>query len=320
MESMSDVVGDGQGQLRAVVAGAEILDVVAVLLHVVGVRDLRPGRRVDVDVATGQARVERGGVGDLLELDVDALVLEHVLPQVGHAQAVGPGRDEAEGDRLAAAAAAGRVAVAAVVVAAAGGGRQGDGGQTGCRPDAAAPRAGSSVFLSSVGSRRRGPSGVAGPIGGRNGFRSAPCRSDAGAGRGPARGGGVLVDGSAGGRRVRRRMSRERDLPSTGRSRRRRSAGPGRWPGSPRTARRRSRGRCSAGRCCVTTIWPRPGAPTKPAMTAIESASMITWLTPAMIVGRASGSSMPRRICHGERRTRARPRRSPGPPGGCPAR
>ncbi len=48
-----------------------------------------------------------------------------------------------------------------------------------------------------------------------------------------------------------------------------------------------------------TTIFPRPSAPAMPAMTAIDRASMMTWLTPAMIVGIASGSWMPRRICPG---------------------
>src|SRR5699024_3060440 len=46
-----------------------------------------------------------------------------------------------------------------------------------------------------------------------------------------------------------------------------------------------------------TTSWPSPGAPTMPAITAMDSEGMITWLTPAMIDGTASGSWMPRRIC-----------------------
>ena len=39
-----------------------------------------------------------------------------------------------------------------------------------------------------------------------------------------------------------------------------------------------------------TTSWPSPSAPTIPAMTAMDRASMMTWLTPAMIVGMARGS------------------------------
>src|ERR687885_524502 len=47
-----------------------------------------------------------------------------------------------------------------------------------------------------------------------------------------------------------------------------------------------------------TTVSPKPPAPESAAMTTIESASMITWLTPAMMVGRACGSSTLRRVCH----------------------
>src|ERR671916_67730 len=48
-----------------------------------------------------------------------------------------------------------------------------------------------------------------------------------------------------------------------------------------------------------TTVSPRPPDPTSAAMTTIERASMITWLTPAMIVGRACGSSTLRSVCQG---------------------
>jgi hypothetical protein len=47
------------------------------------------------------------------------------------------------------------------------------------------------------------------------------------------------------------------------------------------------------------TSWPSPGAPTIPEMTTIDRASMMTWLTPAMIVGIASGSWIWRRMRRG---------------------
>src|SRR5690554_6083021 len=40
-----------------------------------------------------------------------------------------------------------------------------------------------------------------------------------------------------------------------------------------------------------TTGTPSPGAPTRPAITTIESESMIVWFSPAMICGKAQGSS-----------------------------
>lgn len=46
----------------------------------------------------------------------------------------------------------------------------------------------------------------------------------------------------------------------------------------------------------ATTSLPRPSAPAIPAMTAMDRASMMTWLTPVMMVGMACGSWMPRRI------------------------
>src|SRR2546430_8516119 len=49
----------------------------------------------------------------------------------------------------------------------------------------------------------------------------------------------------------------------------------------------------------ATTTAPRPPPPMSAAMTTIESASMITWLTPAMIVGSASGSSTLIKVCPG---------------------
>jgi hypothetical protein len=40
-----------------------------------------------------------------------------------------------------------------------------------------------------------------------------------------------------------------------------------------------------------TTGLPRPSAPTKAAITTMDSANMIAWVTPAMMVGMAWGSS-----------------------------
>ncbi len=48
------------------------------------------------------------------------------------------------------------------------------------------------------------------------------------------------------------------------------------------------------------TFSPRPPAPAIPPMTTIDRASMMTWLIPAMIVGRASGSCTRVRVCLGE--------------------
>lgn len=49
----------------------------------------------------------------------------------------------------------------------------------------------------------------------------------------------------------------------------------------------------------VKTEAPRPPPPTMPEMTTMDSASMITWLTPAMIVGSASGSCTLSRVLRG---------------------
>src|SRR5699024_8949302 len=46
-----DVLGDGEVQHRTLVVGDQVLDGVAVLLHVGGVGDLGPGRGEDVDIA-----------------------------------------------------------------------------------------------------------------------------------------------------------------------------------------------------------------------------------------------------------------------------
>jgi hypothetical protein len=48
------------------------------------------------------------------------------------------------------------------------------------------------------------------------------------------------------------------------------------------------------------TGWPRPGPSTKEAMVAIESAAMIVWLSPTMIVLRAIGSCTFTRRCQGD--------------------
>src|SRR5699024_6263537 len=71
-------------------------DLVAVLLHVLGVGDLRPGRGVDVHVALGQGGVEGPGLAQRLHLDVAALLLQQVLEQVGRGQTIRPGGDEAQ--------------------------------------------------------------------------------------------------------------------------------------------------------------------------------------------------------------------------------
>src|SRR5680860_810541 len=49
----------------------------------------------------------------------------------------------------------------------------------------------------------------------------------------------------------------------------------------------------------ITTA-PSPPAPTIPAITTIDRANMITWLTPAMMVGRANGICMRVSICSGD--------------------
>src|SRR5690606_4680095 len=97
-----DVARDGDGELRVVVVRAQVLDRVAVPLHVGRVGQLGPRGRVDVDVALRETRVERARLGERLHLDVVAERLEPVLQQVGRAQAVRPRRQEAEGDRVAA--------------------------------------------------------------------------------------------------------------------------------------------------------------------------------------------------------------------------
>src|SRR5690606_31920519 len=51
-----------------------------------------------VDIALCEAGVERARLGQRLELDRVAELLELVLDEVGHAEAIGPGGDEAEGD------------------------------------------------------------------------------------------------------------------------------------------------------------------------------------------------------------------------------
>src|SRR5690606_26200190 len=83
---------------RTAVVGGEVLDAVAVLGPVVLVRRLGPRRRVDVDIPSGQALVERCRLGELGHLDRVALVLEDVLHQVRGGQPVGPGGQVAQGD------------------------------------------------------------------------------------------------------------------------------------------------------------------------------------------------------------------------------
>src|SRR5699024_10355186 len=116
------VVGDGEVQLRPVVVAEQVLDVVAVLLHVLGVGDLGPGGGVDVHIALGQARVQQRGIGDGLVLDGVPHRGQPVVEQVGGGQTVGPGGDVAQGDGLALGAVTAAAAAAAVPAVAAAGG------------------------------------------------------------------------------------------------------------------------------------------------------------------------------------------------------
>src|SRR5699024_6752765 len=63
------VLRDGQHVGGAVVVRDDVLEVVAVLIHVGRVGDVRPGRGVEIDIAFGQRGVGDGGVRELLELD-----------------------------------------------------------------------------------------------------------------------------------------------------------------------------------------------------------------------------------------------------------
>ena len=74
------VLVHGDGELGVVVPGAEVDDVVAVLLDVLGVGDRQPDVECDVVVAGRRGRRRRGRVG-VLELDVVALLLEDGLPE-----------------------------------------------------------------------------------------------------------------------------------------------------------------------------------------------------------------------------------------------
>src|SRR5699024_9687348 len=89
-----------EGELRVVVVGAQVLELVPVLLHVLGVGDLRPGRRVDVHVALGKGGVEHPRLAELLVLHGVAGLGQEVVQQVRGAQTVRPGRDVAERDRV----------------------------------------------------------------------------------------------------------------------------------------------------------------------------------------------------------------------------
>src|SRR5699024_10574303 len=114
---VAHVVGDGEVQLRPIAVADQVLDVVAVLLHVLGVGALGPGGGVDVHVALGQARVQQRGIGDGLVLDGVPHRGQPVVQQVGGGQAVGPGGDVAQGDGLALRAVTAAAVTAAVAAA-----------------------------------------------------------------------------------------------------------------------------------------------------------------------------------------------------------
>ena len=118
-----------QRQHSTLVVGAEVLEVVSVGVHVLGVGSGQPRRGVDVDISVGQTLVDRGGVAERLDLDVVALLLQDVLPQERGRGTVGPSVDVAEGDGAAVTVSAVVVTVAvAVVPAVAAGAQRQDGG------------------------------------------------------------------------------------------------------------------------------------------------------------------------------------------------
>src|SRR5690606_12279375 len=127
-----DVGRDGQLQGGALVPGAEVLQLLAVLVPVVPVRGGQPDVQVHVDVAVGDALEGRRDV-DLLDGDRVALLLQDHLPQVGDGDVLLPG-DHRDADLLAAAFALLRAGGHTAATAAAGSGEQGDrgGGRPGC--------------------------------------------------------------------------------------------------------------------------------------------------------------------------------------------
>src|SRR5699024_2024752 len=95
------VLRDGQHVGGAAVVRAGVLEVVAVLIHVGRVGDVRPGRGVEIDIAFGQRGVGDGGVRELLELDRVAELFELILQQEGHHGGIGPRGHVPDGDRVA---------------------------------------------------------------------------------------------------------------------------------------------------------------------------------------------------------------------------
>ncbi len=93
------VGGHGELQGRLVVPGAEVVELLAVLLPVLGVGRGQPAVRLEVDVALGQRGVQRARVV-LFGLDLVAALLQDLLPQEGGGDALIPG-DIADADLLA---------------------------------------------------------------------------------------------------------------------------------------------------------------------------------------------------------------------------
>jgi hypothetical protein len=89
----------GDGELGILVPGAEVDDVAAVLLDVVGVGDRQPGVERHVVVAVAESLEDGGSVG-VLELDVVALLLEDGLPEFARGDALVPAVEHGDGDVL----------------------------------------------------------------------------------------------------------------------------------------------------------------------------------------------------------------------------